>query len=124
MLLQMALLVAVVSAAVLYDVYVENNSIEEGNVQSESTKHTTEKGGMYLIGQTGSTTVKTYDEKLSVRKLKVQLHDKFLRKYHQIRNYQILSAEAKTQTTPLIHSYHYLVFQNYFFIQPDEDPLS
>lgn len=124
LLIQTVLFLAIVGTAVVFDVYFENNPTELENIQTESEKHSAEPGGVYLIAQIGQTTIKTSVQKSTNRKLQVQAHDKFLRKYYQIRNYQILKAEAELQTAPLIQSYHYLVFQNFFFTQPDDEPLA
>ncbi len=117
----MAVFMAVIAAAFFMDVYFENNPKELENIQAESGKQTSEPESVYLIAQSSTVTLKTSVQKSPTRKLQVQLHDKFLRKYHSIRNYEVLKAELATQTTPLILSYHYLVFQNHFFSTPDED---
>lgn len=124
LLVQMALFIAVVSSAVLADIYFEDNPQELKSIQAESKNHSTEASGDYILSQSNSTGVETVVQKSSARKLQVQSHDKFLRKYHQIRNCQILKAEAVLQTTPLIQSYHYLVFQRYLFSQPEIDPMA
>lgn len=117
------MIIAVVGSAILLDVYFDGSSAELKNVQAESEIPTNEPGGVYLIAQTNSTSVKTSVQKGQTRKLQVHSHDKFLRKYHQVRNNEVLKAEVQPQTVPIIQSYHYLIFQNYFFTQPDEDPL-
>lgn len=122
--MRMAIIVAMVGAAILLDVYLENNLSELENIQAESQAKSSEQGGVYIIAQNGSISIKTLSEKHSCRKLKVQLHDRFLRKYHQLRNNQVLQAEQSTQSAPIIQSYHYLVFQNFLFTQPDEDTLA
>lgn len=119
----MALLLAIVGAAVVADVYFDNHPAELEKIQAGSEKQSNEPGTVYLISQTGSPTVKSSVQKTQNRNLRVESHDKFLRKYHHLRNYQVLKAETATQTTPLILSYHYLVFQNHLFALPDEDPL-
>lgn len=121
---RMAIIMAVVAAAFVLDNYFNNNKLNElENIQAQSGEKSKEPGKVYVIAQTSPTTLKTSVSKNASRKLQVQLHDKFVRKYHSIRNYQVLKAEKATQTTPLISSYHYLVFQNYFFT-PDDEPLS
>ena len=120
----MAMFLAVIATAVLFDVYFDDNPAELENIQAGSEKHNTRSDGVYLIAQTGSSSVKTSVQKSSRRTSQVQSHDKLLRKYHQIRNYEVLKAEVQIQTAPIIQSYHYLIFQNYFFSQPDEDPLA
>lgn len=121
MLLRLAMLIAVVGISVLLDTYFENNPQELENITVESNKQTSDPEHIYVIGQSASLGAKVQVQKKSDRKLQVHLHDKFLRKYHQMRNYQVLQAEEQTQTAPIIQSYHYLVFQNHFFTRPDED---
>ena len=118
------MIIAVVGGAILLDVYFDGNSSELETTQAESETPTSENGGVYLIAQTGTTSVKTSAQKQQTRKLQVQSHDKFLRKYHQVRNNEVLKAEVQPQTAPIIQSYHYLIFQNFTFTQPDEDPLA
>lgn len=120
----MALFVAIIGAAFFLDVYIENNPAELDDIQAQNEAQTKDSGGVYLIAQTGTLSVKTSVQKSSSRKLQVHSHDKFLRKYHQHRNNDVLKAEVQPQAAPIIQSYHYLVFQNYFFTQPDEDSLS
>ena len=122
--LQVALFITIIGAAVSLDVYFENSPAEFANIHAESEEETTEPGGVYLISPGSAVSLKTSIQKNSCRKLQVKSHDKFLRKYHHLRNYQVLKAEVKKQTTPLILSYHYLVFQKYFFTHPDKDPLT
>uniref|UniRef100_UPI00321620DA hypothetical protein n=1 Tax=uncultured Draconibacterium sp. TaxID=1573823 RepID=UPI00321620DA len=124
LLTRLAVIIAIVGGAVLLDNYFENNPDGLKNISAESGRHTSEPEHIYVIGQTTTVSLKTQVLKTSDRKLQVQLHDKFLRKYHQLRNYQVLQAEEQTQTAPIIQSYHYLVFQNHFFTRPDEDPLA
>jgi len=118
---RLAVFFAVIATTVLLDVYFENNPEELQNIHAESQENN-EPGGVCLISQSTTTSFKTSAQKNVNRNLQVQLHDKFLRKYHQLRNYQVLKAEVEKQTTPLILSYHYLVFQNYFFTHPDKEP--
>ncbi len=121
----MALFGAIIGVAFLFDSYLDKNPAELDTIQAESGEQQShEPGDVYLIAQSSTITLKTAGEKSFQRKLQVHLHDKFLQKYHQIRNYQILKAEHSTQTAPIIQSYHYLVFQNYFYTQPGEDSLA
>jgi len=124
LLLRLALFVVVVAAALVVDAYFGKNPDELEKIQAESQKQTSEPGRVYLLAQNASLTLKVSVQKSPTRNLKVQLHDKFLRKYHQLRNYQVFNAEVKAHAAPLIQSYHYLVFQNYFFTNPDEDSLA
>lgn len=119
----MAMFVAVIATAFVLDVYFGNNQQELEKIQAQSEEQSNEAGKVYLVAQTAPGTVKTSEQKTSTRTPQLQSHDKFLRKYYSNRNYQVLKAEVVTQTTPLISSYHYLVFQNHF-VSPEEDPLA
>ena len=119
---QLAMFMAVIAAALVLDVYFGNNPEEVKRIKTESQEQSSEQGKVYLISQTASNTIKTFEDRCHSRNTKPQLHDKFLRNYHSVRNYQVLKAERVIQTTPLISSYHYLVFQNHVF-SPDEDPI-
>lgn len=123
LLLRLAFFLAVIGVASLFDVYFENNPEKLQEMQTESANNSGEQSKMYFVNQTNTINAKTSTQKDLGRKLQVKSHDKFIQKYHQQRNYQVLKAEVQKQTTPLILSYHYLVFKNYFFTSPDDEPL-
>ncbi len=123
LLVRLAFFIAIVGVATLFDVYFENNPEKLKVMQTETSDNTGEQSIMYFINQTNTFDVKTSSQKNTGRKTLVKSHDKFIQKYHQLRNFQVLKAEVQTQTSPLILSYHYLVFKNYFFSAPDDEPL-
>ncbi|MCK5729698.1 MAG: hypothetical protein KAH68_01405 [Draconibacterium sp.] len=123
LILRLAFFVAIISVATLFDLYFENNPEKLKLIQTESADNTDVQGSVYFATQTNTFDVKTSSQKNTRRKLHAQSHAKFVQKYYQLRNFQILKAEVQTQTSPLILSYHYLVFKNYFFSAPDDDPL-
>ena len=120
--MRLAIFVAVIGVATLFDVYFENNSETLKEIEAESTNNTNSQSKIYFVSQTNSFDLKASAEKDAGRKTPFKSHDKFIRKYHQLRNFQVLKAEVKTQTTPLILAYHYLAFRNYFFTHPDDEP--
>ncbi len=121
--IQIVLFVAVIATATALDIYFNKNNVEFAEIETESTENTKEQNSILLISQTTNTGVKTLEQKYSSRKFQIKSHDKFVRKNYQLRNFQILKAEVQTQTTPLINSYHYLAFKNFFFTDPDDDLL-
>ena len=123
LLLRLAFFVAIIGVATLFDVYFENNPEKLKVMQTETSDNKGEQSIMYFVNQTNTFDVKTSSQKNTGRKTLVKSHDKFIQKYHQLRNFQVLKAEVQTQTSPLILSYHYLVFKNYFFSSPDDEPL-
>jgi hypothetical protein len=121
--MRLALFVAVIGVATIFDIYFENNPETLKEIQAETTDNTAGQSKLYFVSQTNFIDVKTSLQKDTGRKLQVKSHDKLIQKYHQLRNFQVLKAEVETQTMPLILSYHYLIFRNYFFTVPDDEPL-
>jgi hypothetical protein len=122
--LQLAFFAAVIGIAALFDIYFDNNRVEIKEIETSSPEDEKEPGSILLINQTFNSGAKVYTSKTVVRKPQLKSHDKFVQKYYQLRNYQVLKAEAQTQTTPLINTYHYLAFKNYFYSIPDDIPLN
>jgi len=122
--IRLVLFTALVVVASLLDNYLENNSVQITQDQTNSNHSASEHGTIYLFSQANYTfNAKPSVQKAPLRKLFEQSHDKFLQKYHQLRNFQVLKADAKTHKIPLFLSYHYLMFRNYYYTVPDDDPL-
>ncbi len=122
--LKLALFVAVIGLATLFDHYFDKNTAEAKEIEASSSKENQEQKTLVFISQSLNIGVKTTVEKTVPRKLQLKSQDKFVQKYYQLRNYQVLKAEVQTQTTPLINTYHYLAFKNYFYSVPDDIPLN
>ncbi len=115
---------AVIGLATLFDHYFDKNTAEAKEIEDSSSKENQEQKTFVLVSQSLNIGVKTTVEKTVSRKLQLKSQDKFIQKYYQLRNYQVLKAEVQTQTTPLINTYHYLAFKNYFYSVPDDIPLN
>jgi len=122
--LRLALFAAVIGIAALFDIYFDNNRVELNEFETSSPEDEKEQGSILLINQTINSGAKVSAGKTVVRNPQLKSHDKLVQKYYQLRNYQVLKAESQTQTTPLINSYHYLVFKNYFYSVPEDNPLN
>ena len=122
--LKLALFAAVIGIAALFDIYFDNNRVIAEEIETSSPEDEKEQDSILLINQTINSGAKYSASKTVVRKPQLKSHDRFVQKYYQIRNYQVLKAEVQTQTTPLINIYHYLAFKNYFYSIPDDDPLN
>lgn len=123
LLLRLALFVAVIGVASMLDVYFENNPEKLEDISAESADNLGGLNKMYFVSQVNTINAKTSFQKNTGKKLLVKSHDKYVQKYHHLKKYQVLKAEVQTQTSPLILTYHYLVFKNYFFTNPDDEPL-
>lgn len=112
---------AIIGAAALFDYFFDDEmtvleEFEKGDNKTEA------QNTVYLINQVNTGGIKTSVKLSSEKNPQIKSHDKLLRKYYQLRNYQVLKAEVQTQTDPIINVYHYLAFKNHFFTDPGDDP--
>lgn len=122
--LRLALFVAVIAMASLFDIYFDDTSIKTEETETGSAKEEKKQERIVLISQSTNLDLRTQVQKTVVRKIQLKSHDKYIQKYYQLRNYQVLRAEVQNQTAPLINSYHYLAFKNYFYSVPDDIPIN
>ncbi len=123
LIIRLVLFAAVLGFASLLDNYLEKNQVQIDKMDTNSNHSDSEHGTIYLFTQANNPfNGNTFVLKTSSRKLFDQSHDKLLQKYHQLRNFQVLKADEKTYKIPLFLSYHYMVFRNYYFTVPDDDP--
>jgi len=118
---QIALFLAVIGAAALFDIYSDNNNIKIGGVETGTSKQSGDSASVLFFSQTLDFGVKIPVLKSTPRKFEVRAHDKLIQRFYQLRNYQVLKAEVQTQTVPIISSYHYLAFKKYFFSDLGDD---
>jgi hypothetical protein len=116
--------VAVIGLASLFDIYFDDKHVEIEETEANSPEDEKEQGTILLISQSTNLGAKTSVNKTVVRTIQLKSHDKYIQKYYQLRNYQVLRAEVQNQTAPLINSYHYLAFKNYFYSVPDDVPIN
>ena len=121
--MRLALFMAVIGMASLFDFYFDDNQLKPEETETGSANKESKQEKIILISQSINLDLKTPVQKTIVRKFLVKSQDKLIQKYYQLRNYQVLKAEIQTQTTPLINTYHYLAFKNYFYSIPDDIPL-
>lgn len=122
--LKLALFAVVIGIATLFDIYFDDKHVEIQETEANSPDDEKEQDTILLISQSSNLGAKTSVSKTVVRKLQLKSQDKFIQKYYQLRNFQVLKAEVQTQTTPLISSYHFLAFKNYFYSIPEDVPLN
>ena len=123
LIIKLAVFVVLTAAAILIDAYLDKNPARFDNIGASTKTQAPNQGELVVLAQSVSISAKTLTQKVPERKLQMEAHDRFLQNYHSVRDFQVLKAEVIHQTTPLITSYHYLVFLNHHF-SPDEDPLS
>lgn len=119
--LQLALFLGVIAVATALDIYFDENSVEFESAENETKKTADEPGKIYLFSQSNTSAAKTSVQKNQNRRF-CEKHTRFLQRYHESKNFRILKSELKKPKTPLFLAYHYLLFRNYYFTVPDDDP--
>lgn len=120
----MAIFTVLIAAAFVFDHYFESDTGEAINAESKSDIPDPGLTHVYWMVQTNPVTIKSVSQKSVNKRFFLKSHDKFVQKYHQLRNYQVFKAEVIKQTEPLISHYHHLIFKcHHFSFSDDEDPL-
>jgi hypothetical protein len=122
-LLKLVIFTALIGFAFILDNYLEKNPVEiTGNI-AQKGQNTEEHFSVYIVSQITSYSAKISAQKIPDRKYFQQSHDKLIQKFHQLRNYQLLKSDAENLKEPLLLTFHFLVFRNYFYSSPDDVPL-
>ena len=121
---QFLLFTALTGIAKLADYYFENHRGTFKEFQTSNEEPEKEQGVVYLFSQTSNFNAKSPVQKLPIRKLIAQAHDKYLQKCHQLRNHQAFKTENKVPRTPFYLSCHNLIFRQNYFARPDDEPLA
>ena len=114
---------ALLGFAFILDNRWEKESVEIADNNTQKNHDTEEPGIVYFFVQCNTTFSAKVLTQISVRKLFQQSHDKFIQKYHQLRNYQLLKCEAKNLKKPCILILYFLEFKNGSGNLSDEIPL-
>lgn len=124
MVFQLLLFTALAGIAKLVDYYFENHpgTFEEFQVNNEEPEK--EQGVVYLFSQTSNLNAKSPVQKILLRKLLAQAHDKYVQKCHQLQNHQAFKAENNVPRKPFFLSCHNLLFRQNYFARPDDEPLT
>ena len=122
--MRLAVFVAIIAAAALFDFYSQKNGIEFQVTKNQKQDQTSEKGNVQLFSQTIDWGVKVQVMKPLFRKYQERTHTKLIQQFHQLRNFQVLKAEVQTRTAPLILSYQFLAFSTYYYSSPDDYSIS
>ena len=123
-LLRLFVFAALLGFAFVIDNRWEKESLEITDNNTQKSNDTEESGIVYFFVQCNTTfSAKVLTHKTSVRKFFQQSHDKFIQKYHQLRNYRLLKCEVKNFKKPFILILNFLEFKNGSGNLSDEIPL-
>ena len=121
--LRLLILVVLAGAAYLTDMYLDENPVNIEQEQSQDNRTASADVTFVLYNPVNTITVKQDFFKTPYRFINLRLHDKFLQKHHQLRNFHVLKEEPLIQKTPLVLTCHFLIMRNYMSSLPDDEPL-
>lgn len=117
----MAIIIAVVATAFFIDNYLEKNPVKLTQNQEEQGQPKGNETAFILYNPVNNFTAKPFIQKTPVRFTLAQLHDKFLRKHHQLRIFFALKAIAHDHKPPVLSCF-YILRKDYLSGAPDDDP--
>ena len=123
-LLRLIIFASLLGFAFILGSYFEKSSIDIVDKSAQKSHEAEVPGIVCFFAQNATTfSAKISMQKTSDRKFFQQSHAKFIQKYHQLRNYQLLKCEAENFKEPLILTLHFLGFRNCFYSLSDDVPL-
>jgi hypothetical protein len=121
--LQLLLFTTVIGLASLLDNYLEKNSLYIPVIQSQDKNTAENQNDLDLIEQFSiSINAKITFQKTPERKFPDLSTNKFLPRYHQLRNFQVLKADRNAESDHSGLTCHLPVLRFYRDYLPDEDP--
>ncbi|MDP2337704.1 MAG: hypothetical protein Q8N05_14925 [Bacteroidota bacterium] len=121
-LVRLCLLLTMVSAAAVFDMYHAVNQKLADNVRKIPASDEAETNKMFFYNQVTSYNLKTSGAEFSFRFRFAYAHDKFLLKHHNLRTFQLMKAEALHSSFSAVCSFHSLPFNRVLYASPDDTP--
>lgn len=122
LLIKVTFFAVVTVSAFLFDRYFDITKLKLDVNSSETGDNSSNHNLVNFIYPANTFSIKTLTIKPLTKNFSEVLHDKFLQRYHQLRNFQILKEETKTFKPPFYFSIHYLVFMNFGNFTADDKP--
>lgn len=119
---RLVLLTVLIGAAFVLDAYLDKN---QGAVEQAQTGKNPSSGSQaaFILYTSGNTVIlKPNFQKTPSRMIQARLHDKFLQKHHQMRNYHTLKEELFIEKVPQVVACFYQIYRDYFSDRPDDEP--
>ncbi|PIF05439.1 MAG: hypothetical protein CSA36_06805 [Draconibacterium sp.] len=114
---------ALVGIAALVDHYLEKNPVQLGNIENTGSEKQNNTGTIEFVSQLNLPGAKIEVQKPGFRKLQSWLYCHFIQKHHQLLSHHFLKSEVlPSLQSPVLRCYR-PAYENYFFSDPDDDPL-
>jgi hypothetical protein len=120
--LRMCLLIALVSAAAVFDMYHAANQKFADSVMRIPVKKDVDAGKVFFCNQVNTFNLKTPVAEFSMRFRLACTQDKFLLKHYNLRTFQMMKAESLNSFFPVLCSFHSLPFNRVLYSSPDDIP--
>jgi len=120
--LRLSLLLALVGAAALFDMYQAANQKLSEKISKIPAPDDAETNKMFFCNQVPTYNLKTAGTEFSVRFRFACTQDKFLLKYYNLRTFQLMKAERVHSTFSEFYSFHSLPFNRVLYASPDDTP--
>ncbi len=121
-LLRLCLLLVLVSAAAVFDMYHAGNQKSADSIMKIPAKKDADTSKMFFCNQATPTNFKTAAGEFSVRFRFFCTQEKFLLKHYNLRTFQLMKAESMHSFFPVICSFHSLPFNRELYASPDDIP--
>ncbi len=121
-LLRLCLLIAMVGAAAVFDMYhAANQKLADANMKIPATNDF-DAGKMFFCNQVNTFNLKTVSGEYYVRFRFACTQDKFLVKHYNLRTFQLMKAESSHSFATAACSFQSLPFNRVIYSSPDDTP--
>ena len=120
--IRLCLLLALVSAAAVFDMYHSVNQKLANNIRRIPSHDDAGSGKTFYFNQIPSFNLKTSSTEFSIPFRFAFTQDKFLLKHYNLRTFQILKAEQINSMFSTIGASHFLPFNRVLYASPDDTP--
>jgi hypothetical protein len=120
--LRICLLLALVSAAAVFDMYHTTNRKIADSIRKIPVPDDSGTNKIFFCNQVPANNLKTFGAEFSVRFRFAFTQDKFLQKYYNLRTFQLMKAETLHSSFPSVSSFHSLPFNRVLYPSPDDTP--
>ncbi len=121
-LLRLCLLIAMVCAAAVFDMYHAANQKLAGTNTKTPAQNDFDSGKMFFCNPINTFNLKTVSSEFSVRFRFACTQDKFLLKHYNLRTFQLIKAESLHSFATVACSFHSLPFNRVIYSSPDDTP--
>lgn len=120
--MRVCLMLALVGAAAVFDMYHAANLKLEENTKRLPSPDDADANKIFFCNQVPSYNLKTSGTDFSFRLRFICSQNKFLQKYYNLRTFQLMKAETVHSFFPSVCSFHSLPFNRVLYASPDDTP--